>query len=626
MPRLHLLAHWRKAGLALALVLAAAAAGTHSPPSAEPAASLASSEVVLYAQRVEQRARQTSFQALEAFGKAALARHDAEGLSRLQHVTRLIISQGEYAAAERWNQQLKAAAQAQGNARYLAVADINALRLRNLQDRQLPLAEIEASVRRQTDWLPRVLAQTVLARRLVDEGQSGEALRHMGQALAEIPDAAATEASIASAAWEVVAMLHVIVDDVHGYMKAVDRVEAYIARSDYPRPDHETIYNLAQSLAYLGRHEEARVLAATYGRLAERTGTPTARGYAGHLCAFIAAYREDWPGVLSCLAPFGAALDAPDVARHSMLPLRAEALARTGQVALARRDLEDIQALIDTGHMARRGGVRRAEAELLIAQGDTTRGIAALRAYHQSRFQQLTRSNAAMMEQMTESVDQQLAAATEQDRLQSEVIAAQRWLAGALVLLGAVLASLVVLLARQRRRYREQAITDPLTGLPNRRYTEQRVRDIVEHAVARRGQAVVVILDLDHFKSCNDRFGHDGGDDALKTFARVVKASIRPGDVFGRWGGEEFLLAVPEAGLQEVHALLKRIAERAAATPVALAPGYALHFSGGAVDVPHSADSLDAAVTAADHLLYAAKAAGRNQVQLAPGTDGTEGG
>lgn len=605
-------------GLTLALQMPGTDAAAHTPPSSDPSSPQAESEVLQYAKRVEQRAMATSFEALRTFGEAAWARHDAESLSRLQHVTRITISQGDYAAGERWNQRLTDVAKALRNTRYQAMAEMNRLRLRNLQDRTLSLAEIEAAVRAQSDWMPQVAAQIVLARRLLSEGRSGEALQQMFLAQSRIPEAQAAEASIASAVWEMMAALHLTVDDVHGTMKAVDRMEAYIAQSDYPRPDHESLYNLSRSLAFLGRHDEARELAATYGRLARRAGTPTATGYAAHLCAFVDAQRGDWHGVLACLAPFGPGLNAPLVTRNSMQPLRAEAYARTGQVALAQRDVDEMQDRIKQGSLERRGGVRRAEAELLIARGDTIRGITALRDYHQSRVQQLTRTAAAMMEQMTDSMDQQLANAAEQNRLKTEVIQGQRLLTGVLLLLGTVLLGLVAMLARQRRRYRELAITDPLTGLPNRRYTEQRVSDIIEHAVARQGHAVVAILDLDHFKSCNDRFGHEGGDDALRSFAAVVKASIRPGDVFGRWGGEEFLLAVPDAELAEVQALLKRIADKAAITPVALAPGYALHFSGGAVDIPGTASTLDAAVAAADQLLYAAKAAGRRQVQVAP--------
>jgi diguanylate cyclase (GGDEF)-like protein len=176
---------------------------------------------------------------------------------------------------------------------------------------------------------------------------------------------------------------------------------------------------------------------------------------------------------------------------------------------------------------------------------------------------------------------------------------------------------MVFLLAKQRRLYRDQSITDPLTGLSNRRHTEARVKEVIAHAVSRGGRAVVTIIDMDHFKSCNDRYGHDAGDDALKTFATLFQEAIRPGDIFGRWGGEEFLLALPDAGPEDARAILERVAEKAADTTVALAPDYPLRFSGGAVDVPRSAKSLEEALLLSDQLLYAAKAAGRSRIHYA---------
>lgn len=221
------------------------------------------------------------------------------------------------------------------------------------------------------------------------------------------------------------------------------------------------------------------------------------------------------------------------------------------------------------------------------------------------------------MEQVVGDMDDQLRAAREQNRLKNQVIAGQRLLAAVLVAAGSILAGMVLLLMRQRKRYFELSIIDPLTGLPNRRHSEARAREIVAHAVSRDGRAVVALIDLDRFKSCNDTFGHDGGDDALQTFARLVNDTLRPGDFFGRWGGEEFLLAIPDAGPEEARAVLERISVRAGGTRAARAPGYPLEFSGGAVDVPRSARSLVDALRLADQLLYAAKAAGRNRIHFA---------
>ena len=587
-----------------------------SPPTAAGSASAAATDAVVHALSVEQRASRTSFAELDAFGQAAFQRADAEGLSRLQHVARIIINQGDFAAAERWNEQLRQSAQRQQSARYLAVAQINALQIRHLRDHDVNVADMESMVAAQTDWLPKVFAQTAMARRLFDEGRVGASMRLMAHTIALIPQEQAQEASVAAAAWDLVSIAHVMVDDVPGYLRAIAKAESYMRASDYPRPDFESIYNLTQSLSYLGRHEEAQTLVQIYARLAKRTGTPTLRGYAGNICAFAASSREDWAGVLQCVAPFGENIDAPDIARNSMLPFRATAYARTGQVALARRDVEELRSRIAQRKMRMMSGFQRAEAELLIAQGDYVRGIPALRAYHLARFQKTARSAAAAMEQIVVNMEDQLQAESEQSRLKSEIIANHQLLAAVLLLLGAILSGLVFLLAKQRKAFRLQAITDTLTGLPNRRYTEKRANEIIAHAVTRNGRAVVTLLDLDHFKSCNDSFGHDAGDDALKTFAKLVNGIIRPGDVFGRWGGEEFLLVLPDLGLPEAHTLLQRIADKAAATTVTLAPEYPLRFSGGAVDVPGSAKSLEEVLLASDQLLYAAKAAGRNRVHF----------
>lgn len=600
------------ASLTAALLISSATQAQNISPDARQEAKLA--DPISHARRVEARALKTSFVELEAFGQMARTRPDPEALSRLQHVTRIIINQGDFEGAERWNETLRLSAQKQKNARYLAVAQVNTMQIRHLRDHDVSVAEMEALAQAQTDWLPKVFAQTALARRLFDEGRIGDALRLMVGTISLIPDDQTTEASVAAAAWDVVAIAHVMVDDVPGHLKAIDRAETYMAASDYPRPDYESLYNLTQSLSYLGRHDEAKTLAETYERLAARTNTPTSRGYAGNICAFAAASREAWPDVLQCLAPFGSDLDVPEVVKNSMLPFRATAYARLGDLPMAQRDVDDIHTRITQKLMSAGSGVKRAEAELMIAGGDFTHGIPALRTYHLARFQRASKSAAAAMEQVVGNMDDQLRVANEQSRLKNDVINSHRMLVGVLLVLGSILVAAVFMLAKQRQLYRQQAITDTLTGLPNRRYTEARVNEIIGLATSRGGSAIVTLIDLDHFKSCNDTYGHDAGDDALKTFATLVKDTIRPGDVFGRWGGEEFLLAIPNAGLDEAKALLQRIKDKADATPVAMAPDYKLHFSGGAVDVPRSARSLDEVLLVSDRRLYAAKKAGRNRV------------
>ncbi len=132
----------------------------------------------------------------------------------------------------------------------------------------------------------------------------------------------------------------------------------------------------------------------------------------------------------------------------------------------------------------------------------------------------------------------------------------------------AVLAMLAFLMARSKEalavsraeaaRLRELAHTDVLTGLPNRRSLIDALHTAVQDRRAG-GSTAVVLFDLDHFKAVNDRYGHDVGDLVLQEVAEVVRASLRPDAVFGRWGGEEFLVVVPRADLDDGAAVAERL-------------------------------------------------------------------
>ncbi len=128
-----------------------------------------------------------------------------------------------------------------------------------------------------------------------------------------------------------------------------------------------------------------------------------------------------------------------------------------------------------------------------------------------------------------------------------------------------VLLALTLLLARYRELYgrarfwRDQALTDPLTGLPNRRALEMALER--EMARVERGERPfsLILLDLDDFKAINDRHGHAYGDEVLKRVARYLKGHIRQGDLVARWGGEEFALLLPATGPEEALRVAERI-------------------------------------------------------------------
>ncbi|MBU1311816.1 MAG: GGDEF domain-containing protein [Gammaproteobacteria bacterium] len=186
-------------------------------------------------------------------------------------------------------------------------------------------------------------------------------------------------------------------------------------------------------------------------------------------------------------------------------------------------------------------------------------------------------------------------------------------LIGVGIIIVSLLLIIVRILVRHRRIYRSMAFTDPLTGLANRRYTMVRAQEAFEHAKARQQQLYIALIDLDRFKSCNDRYGHDAGDEALQQFARVAESVLRPGDLIGRWGGEEFLLVLQGIDKDTAAKVLERLRDAAAKVRLTLAPEYPLQFSAGVVEPSSENTSIEELVMLADKALYRAKEAGRNR-------------
>ncbi|MGZ8734904.1 MAG: GGDEF domain-containing protein, partial [Acidimicrobiia bacterium] len=172
---------------------------------------------------------------------------------------------------------------------------------------------------------------------------------------------------------------------------------------------------------------------------------------------------------------------------------------------------------------------------------------------------------------------------------------------------------------RAFRDSESQARTDPLTGLLNRRSLENRVRDLVANGTS----YVVAYGDLDQFKDLNDTHGHEAGDRSLRLFARVLRDSIRPVDIPARFGGEEFLIVLPDCSLEDATAVMERVREQLAlALASGAVPGFTVSF-GVAPGDPRT--RFDEVVAHADSALYAAKQSGRNRVVAANETTEPDG-
>ncbi len=162
----------------------------------------------------------------------------------------------------------------------------------------------------------------------------------------------------------------------------------------------------------------------------------------------------------------------------------------------------------------------------------------------------------------------------------------------------------------------EMAITDALTGLYNRRYMETHVGTLVEQAASRGKPLTVLVLDIDYFKSINDTHGHDAGDDVLREFAMRIRKSIRGIDLACRYGGEEFVVVMPETDLAVATIVAERLRRRIASEPFPIQQG------ARAIEVTISvgiaglggADNAASVLKRADQALYRAKRDGRNRV------------
>lgn len=167
----------------------------------------------------------------------------------------------------------------------------------------------------------------------------------------------------------------------------------------------------------------------------------------------------------------------------------------------------------------------------------------------------------------------------------------------------------------ERLRAERLAQLDPLTGLNNRRAFYDKTSALWSQTVRHGHATSVMLLDIDRFKQINDAHGHAHGDEVLRAVTQVLKASMREEDVLARWGGEEFIVFLPETSREEAMALAERLRILIAALRVPAEAGETvLTASFGIAQMEDHHSTLDALIASADECLYQAKQQGRNQV------------
>ncbi|MDX1633192.1 MAG: diguanylate cyclase [Marinobacter sp.] len=170
----------------------------------------------------------------------------------------------------------------------------------------------------------------------------------------------------------------------------------------------------------------------------------------------------------------------------------------------------------------------------------------------------------------------------------------------------------------QLRQERSRALTDVLTQLPNREAWQERLAFEYERWQRYHNPVTLCVLDIDHFKAVNDSYGHKAGDRVIQLMAKVLRDRLRATDFVARYGGEEFVVLLPETGVDTALEVINKLRSHIRELP--------FHFQGEPVSITFSAGlapfregvALDAVFDQADRALYQAKAAGRNQVLVAP--------
>jgi signal transduction histidine kinase/ActR/RegA family two-component response regulator len=379
---------------------------------------------------VERRAENSSFADLERFGEAASHGTDRESLARIQYVAWIMNNQSEFESFEHWNSILLHNAQRQGDARYVAMAQINALKSRYDRGDASVKDQIARIARTEPDWFARIHAMSVQANILIDDDQSNLALKELSEAEQLIPSGDPAANAAESTIWETIGLALMVLDDIDGSAQALQRADIEFSNPAYPHPDFDAVYNMAHMAVRVGDAKLARDLSAMHHKLAVRSDLPHLRIWDQNLCAMVGDSFGAPSDVLRCLHGLDQKLTGADFLAPNLLPLRGLARARSGDVAGAKADLDAIRILrlthdSESSALEREGQVA---AELLLAQGRDHQAFETLRAYDQQHGFVAARRFNAGVHQLTGALQTQLSTARKDAELQRQASRSQHWI------------------------------------------------------------------------------------------------------------------------------------------------------------------------------------------------------
>jgi diguanylate cyclase (GGDEF)-like protein len=373
----------------------------------------------------------------------------------------------------------------------------------------------------------------------------------------------------------------------------------------------------------MDHYQRARAAAATLDDKTLLTMTINSIGAVHHR-------RGDYEAALRCFAESERLCRAIGHERGLLFNLK-----KTGETQIALgRTRAAISTLAEALSFAERLGEREQQCELhqLLATaleqvGEPATALVHFRRYATLNDELFNESRSRRIRELeiayeTERKDREIERLEQERQLQRrtrDALAIAVLLSLALVL---VLVSRYRLKERAAREMRRLSRTDPLTGLPNRRAAGERLAD--EGARLRRGgrPCAVAMADIDDFKRVNDRHGHDRGDAVLVRVAQILRGGLREQDLVGRWGGEEFLLVLPDTTLDGGRALAEKLRELVARSPLLEErPEHFITLTVGVAEMTAEV-SVEESVRRADHALLSGKSAGKDRVVVWSGADG----
>ncbi|NVJ59839.1 MAG: GGDEF domain-containing protein [Gammaproteobacteria bacterium] len=280
-----------------------------------------------------------------------------------------------------------------------------------------------------------------------------------------------------------------------------------------------------------------------------------------------------------------------------------------------------------SGNLKRRIAILKSKALIYELTGNTEKALSSYRTWVKANEEQLeetqekaTRQYQAMFElKEAESENNLLTAQNKIAAAELKVKESRQWLLSILsvtllmVLVGAVYVLIVQI--RTKQKFKTLAMLDELTKTKNRRSITEFANQSIAHSKSINSELCFALADIDHFKTFNDTYGHDAGDMVLKKVAQAISSELRVGDALGRWGGEEWLLVLPNNNQNHMSKIFTRIQNRLNDLSKTLPFDQEITISMGSSSLQPNDKSLKQIIKRADEALYRAKEKGRNQLE-----------